>query len=88
MAIKKSKETASGVTGEYWRIYIVRRVDSQSLDAFVILYKDAAARTAGKDPILQESHTIPHPSGNENISFSYCYAQLKQLPDFSGAEDI
>ena len=49
MALKKTKELPSGVTGEYWKvtgIYVDR--EKLTLTATISLFKDKAASDAGK----------------------------------------
>lgn len=98
MALSKSKELASGVSGVYWKIMRVQ-LDCPGNSVFVqvCLYKDSDAKVAGKLPMSQLEYTW---SGDDNpctiaamdvVSsnpIKLCYAKLKTLDEFSGAQDI
>ena len=93
MALQKSKELTSGVTGEYWRVGMV--ILDRMLNTAVIradLFKDAAARTAGKTELLYKTYEFSSVSIVETQAFddiiAWAYDKLKGLPDFTDAADV
>jgi len=100
MALQLSHELGSGITGNYWRVKnIAFDLDTSELHCKIALYKDSAARTAGKAPI---SETVYHWSGGDftgwfdattldTVNYNpqeRAYVKLKTLAEFSGATDV
>jgi len=96
MALKMSKELDNGFTAEYWKI---TKIDFNVLNevSFVelSLYKDAAARTSGKDRVLAKTYSwngddYPFSSDamdNDN-PITIAYTKIKTLDEFSTAIDV
>ncbi len=100
MALEKSFELPTGVSGNYWKItqatfdYL-----TSTLECIVKLYKDAAARAAGKEPLSQSQYVwtgadfagwfdpVTLNTANYNPQ-ERAYEKLKTLPEFSGATDV
>lgn len=94
MGLQLSKEMPSGVTGEYWRVTDLRLDKDVSTRCQVSLFKDQAARSAGKMPL-----TVLDLQWNDGDNpctvaamasadpFALTYAKLKTLADFAGAVD-
>ena len=101
MAIKLVKTTDEGFSIEYWRISPDVSIDmaARTASAAVLVYKDAAARAAGKrpvrvDPSFEDIRRIEL-SGNDLTAAmatgdtrAAMYGILKALPFFAGSEDI
>lgn len=95
MALQKSKELDTGVTGTYWRVVQVFLHAGQPTEARVLLYKDAQARQDGKAPLtglLYSWSGADDPCTVDAMDasnpYSLVYAKLKTLLEFSGAQDV
>jgi len=93
MALQKSHTLPSDVSGNYWKVaQITFDAKAGILNALVELYKDQAARTAEKQPMLQQFHvftgvTAAATEVEANV-VAYVYEQLKLLADFDSATDV
>lgn len=96
MALQKSKELTSGVSGDYWKLLIKELSGSKTICA-VSLYKDAAARAADKSVLESVVYswsgednpcTIAAMDVADSNPIKLCYAKLKTLAEFSGAQDV
>ena len=95
MAIEKTQEQTSGVSGNYWRVarVIVEAGDGGCL-CHLELYKDSTARSEGKAPILVKKIWLE--DGCNIVDFvnagdtpaKLVYDKLKTLAEFSGASDV
>lgn len=95
MALIKSKELPSGISGEYSKV-ILKHLDTSSVVCSVFLFKDQTAKEAGKHPMQEQTYSW---SGEENPCtiaamnvvdknpIKLCYEKLKTLPEFDGAQD-
>lgn len=96
MALQLDKELESGVVGNYWKILAVS-FDVLARNSFITLalYKDQAARQAGKQYLKLVTYTwngddYPFESAamDAESPLVLAYAKLKNLPDFQGALDV
>lgn len=94
MALQLNKDLPSGLSGNYWRITdaLVSYMRNGSV-CKLSLYKDQAAREAGKEPILEQSYAFDGaenpftPTDSINV-LEALYDKLKALPEFDGSEDV
>jgi hypothetical protein len=84
MALKLPIENPQGYSPEYHRITAVSFRDGEAIVA-INTYKDAAARQANKAPVASCSVRV---AVSGNASRDELYAALKELPQFTGAEDV
>lgn len=95
MALLKEMDQSTGVSASYWRISRVEIVAGQYAEASLLLYIDATARSAGKDPVASASYRF---SGSDNPCttqamaaanpFVLLYDKIKTLPAFADAQDV
>ena len=97
MALQKSIElNGTGIMIEYHKVCpatIVIDPNTKGGRAKVNIYKDAAARTANKNPVTNKMYSIPaNTFSTLNLSTtdsrSLVYAYLKTLPEYTGAVDV
>lgn len=100
MALELSQELPSGVSGNYWRIAeLVLGYLTDTAYCVVKLYKDSAARTAGKEPLSQVSYLWKDAdfagwfdaTTLNTVNYNpqeRAYAKLKTLDEFTGATDV
>lgn len=97
MALELNKEMPTGVTGNYWKIAKLVLEGEVECLATVQLYKDAAARAAGKLPLetleysFRDSENpclIAEMDTADQNPFFLVYEKLKTLPEFTGALDV
>jgi hypothetical protein len=62
-------------------------VDRQ-IELEVSVYKDAAARQAGKPPAAVRRLTIPYVADHSGTTLANLYAGLKELPEYAGAGNV
>lgn len=96
MALQKSLEQESGVSGDYVKIKALRFYYNGA-DPYVIadvdLYKDSDARQASKSP-LKESHynillsALPNLDNYMETTRTSVYNYLKTLPEYEGSSDV
>jgi hypothetical protein len=55
MALKKLKEFDNGTSGEYWVVQSMNDKHVDKTNVLILLYKDEAARDAGKQFMLREN---------------------------------
>ena len=91
MALVKTFEVRdSGINAEYVKISninLVKSGDVITLNITCEVFKDQAARDAGKNPISVLSYNTQDPAILDSIS-TEVYNLLKTLPDFTGAVDV
>lgn len=51
-------------------------------------YKDAAAKTAGKSPLMNGNAQFPYAAGTMGEMLPACYNYLKTIAPFIGATDV
>lgn len=95
MALQLSKDLPSGFSADYWRIESVDLVPGTTR-VIVAIYKDSAARQAGKAAVSQADYswtaddnpcTLDAMDSGSN-AFALAYEKLKTLPEFAGAQDV
>jgi len=83
MALQKSVSCACDVAGQYLKIVQVNYDGLRKRSNLTLaIYKDKAARDAGKEPIERRSYSI------DKESLADLYTALKEMPDYSGALDV
>lgn len=97
MALQLAKELDSGISGDYWKVSELSLNGEESVHFTLELYKDQAARDAGKKPLHGEMRSY---SGEDNPCtiiamnavdvnpFKLLYDKLKLEAEFVGALDI
>ncbi len=97
MALQLSEEQATGVTGEYWKIESIALTGEQQSTVRIRLYKDSAARVAGKEAMKELVYMwagannpllIADMDLEDNNPFKLAYDKLKTLDEFDGALDV
>lgn len=92
MALQKTKEMSTGLSGNYWRVLTMllqRTTDMAEIG--VALYKDATARQAGKEPMAVSYHSVAMSLADlqeADDAVEAAYSALKELPAFDGATDV
>lgn len=91
MGLRLEKELDTGFSLSYWRVAKVEiNYESQSALITLLIYKDKAARDAGKRPQLSlQANCLPSDIDNQDADnlVQGCYLHLKQLPVFADAQD-
>ncbi len=89
MALQKTKELASGITGNYWKILQVN-IDylNSTSHVTIALYVDEEARAAGKNPLAEQQsfnwQGEEFPFGSSDLSaedvnpLKVAYAKIKE----------
>jgi len=103
MALKKAVVTAEGFTVEYWRVNPSMSIDlvARTVDAGILVYKDAAARQAGHKPIrtmmvegMDEVRSVRLAGQDFEDAIATgdfraaMYTALKAKDFFAGSEDV
>ena len=90
MALIKQVELETGLVATYWKVTIVRVEAGLNALVYVSLFKDTAARQAGKTPVKVDIITVSTSSdfiSTEKNAIERAYEYLKLRPEFSGAAD-
>lgn len=98
MALQKDFESAYGVSGNYWVItLLVSDPIAEHAQCKVSVFKDQAARIAGKTPLATRGYSWEgeeYPFAAVDLDpadtnpYKISYAKLKTLPEFDGAIDV
>lgn len=96
MALQKDLILSDGFVANYWKITRMNLDFLQSIAGIAVsVYKDAAARQAGRVPASERLFTVrgndfnAFKSGDEaGNTVSLAYAYLKTLSELSGALDV
>jgi len=90
VAIKKEIEiNDSGVLAEYIKIeFAIVGAQSPGIQIGLHLYKDQAAREAGKNLIHTDQFVLPEDSVSYNKIMDIIYKELKKSNKFNGAVDV
>lgn len=94
MALQLSEEQSSGISGDYWKVSRIDIVDDNICVCVIELYKDQAARGAGKSSITSKEYRLEGVTSNSEYTSvgdtpaKLIYEHLKTLPEFTGAVDV
>ena len=58
------------------------------IEVQVYIYKDVAARQAGKSPAAVATYKVPYDVGATGTTLANLYAGLKLLPEYAGAGNV
>jgi hypothetical protein len=91
MALQKTFEQPTGVSPNYIKVMEVN-IAGGIARAQVVLFLNAAARAADKNPISLLVYSFPMTltdlDAEDNNPFKLTYEYLKTLPEYDGATDV
>ena len=93
MALQLTKETLTGISGNYWEIInMIPDFYKEDIEIHIALFKDAAAKTAGKSYMDVKYHVFKNSDfldflGSVDIR-TVAYNKIKVLPEWEGSIDV